>query len=389
MNYELRPTIFGELYRPMAPSEVTQRAVTIADMMDKRMERQKTTQRDETARDIYRNAADPITGQLDQQKLQASAYQQGLPEVAQAEQQRQQEQAVRSRQEQLYGQQANNAAYELKLKKYEHGADIAQLVYDANKDDLNSPNFQADYEYNLPVFREAGMDFLPDKWDDSVPRKLQMAARSGKMCAEKMKADRENEKLGYQKLKDERLEKREDRKINLEERKVQAQEKVAAATAETKEQKIKDAEALKTKAYQQAKNERNDLLGTIQSIKNDPALATGYNPKRIFQAAPGTPEFDIAQKVKLLSAKLAMNARGKLKGQGTISDTEQKMLAQSQSLIDGSTSLSKKAFVDELDRLEKSVQAMDKLDEQEYKTASKSTGTEMSDEEKLKAVFGE
>lgn len=129
------------------------------------------------------------------------------------------------------------------------------------------------------------------------------------------------------------------------------------------EQKIKEGEksAVGTKiALDAARSERNNILSSIDEIANSKAFATGFNPARAGQIVPGTKGYDWVKKVDNLKAKLALNERQKLKGQGQISDKESEMLNNAVSMLN--TNLSKEAFNQELNRLKNVIKQMDESD---------------------------
>lgn len=131
-----------------------------------------------------------------------------------------------------------------------------------------------------------------------------------------------------------------------------SREKVAAGKEKEKSKELD--------AVSKAKAERASIISTIDEVMSDPALATGFNPLRLTQAIPGTRGYDFAQKVQNIKNRLALNERGKLKGQGQVSDKESEMLNKAVSIL--STGLSKDAFLKELQRLRSTIQGMDDTD---------------------------
>lgn len=132
---------------------------------------------------------------------------------------------------------------------------------------------------------------------------------------------------------------------------------IAAATAEIERKKreaILDAErAAKTEdtkfERKKKKGDKQLVIDIADGILKDPARATGFNVKRLSQAVPGTAGYTFAQRVNNLVNKLSLEERGKMKGQGQISDFEGRMLAQSVSIL--STNLRKEDFEAEIKRI--------------------------------------
>ena len=93
-----------------------------------------------------------------------------------------------------------------------------------------------------------------------------------------------------------------------------------------------------------------DVLDLIADIKND-NLKPVTGTLRIRSGIKGTKAFDTKQKITRLRDSLALKARAAIKGTGTISDIEQEMLKNAQTLLQ--PGLSEKEFRAELDRLEK------------------------------------
>jgi hypothetical protein len=119
------------------------------------------------------------------------------------------------------------------------------------------------------------------------------------------------------------------------------------------DQGIKDEEKEEKIRLEREQAERNkaatfELIGELKVSKN---LATGWNPKRLLAALPGTAEYATGQKVQQLINLMSVENRSKMKGSGAISDYESKMLAKSSTIL--STSLSKKDFIKELNKVEK------------------------------------
>jgi hypothetical protein len=91
-------------------------------------------------------------------------------------------------------------------------------------------------------------------------------------------------------------------------------------------------------------------LSFINDIKNDPAATYGLDPRRLLTAVEGTDEFAWKLKIEQLKEMLTVAERGKLKGQGHISDGETEMLRKSITMLQ--TGLPEKAFKQELSRVE-------------------------------------
>jgi len=93
-----------------------------------------------------------------------------------------------------------------------------------------------------------------------------------------------------------------------------------------------------------------DALDLIADIKDDDTKPlTGM--LRIRSAIKGTKAYDTKAKITRLRDSLALKARAAIKGTGTISDSEQEMLKNAQTLLQ--PGLSEEEFRKELDRLEK------------------------------------
>jgi hypothetical protein len=130
-----------------------------------------------------------------------------------------------------------------------------------------------------------------------------------------------------------------------EEAKRRAALKVPDAPSYADLQKDKEAEG---KDEQQVTDFRQ-LVDTIDEISGHPNLRTGMDPRRIMSFVPGTGEYYVAEKINYLKNNLAVLARGKIKGQGQVSDFEGKMLRDATTML--STNLKKSDFDREMKRL--------------------------------------
>lgn len=144
------------------------------------------------------------------------------------------------------------------------------------------------------------------------------------------------------------------KRIDLEERRLKLQERTAGMSAakdllEMKklEGEIAAIDAQKSGAEYDTKN----LLSSINETDSHPGFAVGFDPKRLKALPPGTKERDFVISHGNLINQLALMARGKLKGQGTVSDYEGKMLKSAISKLD--INMSPKAYRAELERLKK------------------------------------
>lgn len=105
-----------------------------------------------------------------------------------------------------------------------------------------------------------------------------------------------------------------------------------------------------TGEYKKAGNEEaSEVLDLVWDIKNDNLKPlTGF--LRLRSGIKGTKAYDTKQKIQQLVDKLALKARAAIKGTGTISDIEQKMLKNAQTLLQ--PGLSEEQFRAELSKLE-------------------------------------
>jgi hypothetical protein len=94
----------------------------------------------------------------------------------------------------------------------------------------------------------------------------------------------------------------------------------------------------------------SDALSFVRDIRGDSNGAFGLDPRRLLESVDGTGQYVFKQKVDQLKNLLTLAERGKLKGQGAVSDMETEMLRKASTLL--STKLSAKAFQAELDRIE-------------------------------------
>ena len=152
--------------------------------------------------------------------------------------------------------------------------------------------------------------------------------------------------------------------------------------------KKREAEATALAAsYENARKERTGIKNIIGEITNDPAFATGLNPRRLLSVTPGMKEYAWVEKIKMLKNKLKLNERQKLKGSGQISDAEQKMLENAVSMLN--TNLGPDAFRKELNRI---VNTINYMDESDLKMGGSGSavpkGESKTDQEKLDEIFG-
>jgi hypothetical protein len=131
------------------------------------------------------------------------------------------------------------------------------------------------------------------------------------------------------------------RKMAQEQRKAEADAK-AAEKAAKKEEELAAAKSLKSEIYE-----------LTNEIENDPGFATGLSFARMRSSLPGTPEYAFKLKVDNLVNRLTLENRGKLKGQGQISDKESEMLQKASSMLN--RGLDKTSFLTELNRIRNTV----------------------------------
>lgn len=128
-------------------------------------------------------------------------------------------------------------------------------------------------------------------------------------------------------------------------RKKQAELQVAPAPSYSDLQKDKESEGKE----EQKVSDFRQLTNVIDEISNDPYLRTGLDPRRMLAMVPGTNEYTSTERINYLKNNLAVLARGKLKGQGQVSDFEGKMLRDATTML--STNLKKSDFDREMKRL--------------------------------------
>lgn len=148
------------------------------------------------------------------------------------------------------------------------------------------------------------------------------------------------------------------------------------------EEAAKKAEAEKRLQSVMARPDTDAAIELIDDISTDQNLATGLNPKRLIASVPGTAEYYSKMKVQNLLDKLVLIERGKLKGQGPITDKEQDMLKNAVSVL--STNLSKEDFDEELAKIRSVVDASRRRWQMEQQTRpepSKPVSTPKKDED--------
>jgi hypothetical protein len=114
-------------------------------------------------------------------------------------------------------------------------------------------------------------------------------------------------------------------------------------------EKRESAEEKAAESKAAAQEMKNTIIGTVDELLNHQGFATGFNAGRISQMIPGTKGKEFAKKVDNLKSRLTLEERGKLKGQGQISDKESQMLENAVTMLD--MNLGKDDFIKELQRI--------------------------------------
>lgn len=96
-----------------------------------------------------------------------------------------------------------------------------------------------------------------------------------------------------------------------------------------------------------------NALATIQSIKRDPAREAGTGFTSLFNAIPGTPQFDFQQKVNQLKGQAFLDAFKDLKGGGQITNIEGEKATQAIARLE--TAQTEEGFLQALNELEEIV----------------------------------
>lgn len=91
------------------------------------------------------------------------------------------------------------------------------------------------------------------------------------------------------------------------------------------------------------------MMTTIDDLRDDPNRAQGTGKSSVFNSIPGTAGFDYQQKVNQLQGQSFLQARDKLKGAGALSDAES--LKGEQAIARLSTAQSEEAYVEALNDL--------------------------------------